>query len=265
MSRETTWDPTQYLRYGDERSRPFFDLVDRLQALRPEQVVDLGCGPGQLTATLADRWPTAQILGVDNSPQMIEAAAEHRSSRVRFEAGDVRTWTPPEPVDVIVSNAMLQWVDGHDELLAPLVGQLAAGGWLAFQVPGNFSSPSHRSFAELVRSPRWRDRIDPAVLDRPRSFEPEHYLAILLGLGCRAEVWETTYLHVLPGDDPVLQWLRGTGLRPVLAALAPDDVAPFEAELAAMLRDAYPPGPHGTVFPFRRIFAVAQAPGDGSR
>jgi trans-aconitate 2-methyltransferase len=255
------WDPAQYLRFGDERSRPFFDLVARVPAAQPALVVDLGCGPGQLTATLADRWPGARVVGVDSSAEMIAAAAAHASEQVSFELGDLATWVPPEAADVVVSNATLQWVPAHDELLAVLVGMVRPGGWLAFQVPGNFGSPSHVAFAEQVRSPRWRDRIDPAVLDRPSSFEPGHYLDVLVDAGCEADVWETTYLHQLSGPDPVFNWVKGTALRPVLAGLAPADVAPFEAELAERLRARYPPGRHGTTFPFRRIFAVARRPG----
>jgi trans-aconitate 2-methyltransferase len=259
------WDPAQYLRFGDERSRPFFDLVGRVPAVDPRSVVDLGCGPGQLTATLADRWPTARVLGVDSSPEMIEQAADHADDRVGFALGDLTGWAPVEPVDVVVSNATLQWVDGHDALLPALARMVRPGGWLAFQVPGNFGSPSHVAIAEQVRSPRWRDRIDQAVLDRPRSFEPAHYLEVLLDAGLEADVWETTYLHRLTGPDPVFNWVKGTALRPVLAALGPDDVAAFEAELAERLRGAYPAGRHGTTFPFRRIFAVAQVPMEPER
>jgi trans-aconitate 2-methyltransferase len=253
-----TWNPQLYLRFGDERSQPFFDLVHRIPAIGPvRSVVDLGCGPGQLTATLAARFPEAAVVGVDSSAEMITAAAEHRSERVRFVQGDAINHQPDQPVDVVVSNATLQWIDGHLERLGHWLGLVRPGGVLAFQVPGNFGSPSHVTFAELVRSPQWCRRIDPAVLDRPRTEEPARYLERLLALGATAQVWETTYLHVLHGTDPVLQWIRATALRPVLAALAPSDAAEFEAELALRLRAAYPPGPHGTLFPFRRIFAVA--------
>lgn len=267
------WDPGQYLRFGDERSQPFFDLVARVPAPEDEVglVVDLGCGPGQLTATLASRFAAATVIGVDSSPEMIAAASSApapAAGRLRFELGDAVSWQPPAPVDVLVSNACLQWVDGHLELLEHWLSLLRPGGWFAFQVPGNFSSPSHRCFADQVRSPRWRPRIDPAVLERPRSAEPQDYLGRLLALGAEPQVWETTYLHVLTGDNPVLEWIRATALRPVLAALAERDGAErdgaerdeFEEELAQRLRLAYPPQPFGTVLPFRRIFAVARRP-----
>lgn len=262
-----TWDPQQYLRFGDERSQPFSDLVARIPPLPApaRRVVDLGCGPGHLTATLAATFPGAEVLGVDSSPEMVAAAAPHAGPQVRFVEGDAATWVPAagEAPDVIVSNATLQWIDGHVELLDRWLSLLRPGGVFAFQVPGNFTSPSHRSFAEQVTSPAWRDRVDAAVLDRPRSAEPVAYLERLLDLGAVAQVWETTYLHVLSGPDPVLEWVRGTALRPVLAALSAADRPAFEAELAERLRRAYPPDAHGTVFPFRRIFAVAIAPGAG--
>ncbi|MGH3448466.1 MAG: methyltransferase domain-containing protein, partial [Nocardioidaceae bacterium] len=128
-----TWSPTTYLQFGDERGRPFFDLTARVLADAPRRVVDLGCGPGQLTATLAHRWPTAQVEGLDSSPEMIAAAQEHASDRVHFAVADVAEWHPREPPDVIVSNALLQWVPEHRELLPHLVEMLAPGGWLAVQ------------------------------------------------------------------------------------------------------------------------------------
>lgn len=271
------WDPAQYLRFDDQRSRPFAELLAHVRPDDPGTaglVVDLGCGPGQLTSGLLDRFPAATVVGVDSSPEMIaEALAANRrridptvhrtsfdESRLRFELGDAVDWVPDRPVDVLVSNATLQWIPGHDDLLARWVSLLAPGGWFAFQVPGNFDLPSHRAIAELVRSAAWRDRIPGTAIDRAGSFTPAHYLERLMACGCDADVWETTYLHVLSGPDPVLEWLRGTALRPVLATLGENDRPDFEAELAVRLRLSYPPSAVGTVFPFRRIFAVAQAP-----
>lgn len=255
------WDPQLYLRFDDERSRPFFDLVARLPELPARRVADLGCGPGQLTATLAQRFPEAEIVGVDASPEMVNAArAGTKAGAVRFELGDATTWQPEAPLDVLVSNAALHWIEDHVERLGQWLGLIRPGGVFAFQVPANFAAPSHRSFAEQIASPQWRDRIDPRVADRPRSFEPVAYLEALLAFGASVEVWETTYYHLLQGPDPVLTWIRATALGPVLAALAPDDVAPFEAELGERLRAAYPEGLHGTVFPFRRVFAIATRP-----
>ena len=261
VGRTPRWDPAQYLRFGDERARPFTDLVARVDVTDVRRVVDLGCGPGTLTAGLCDRWPEADVVGVDTSPEMIAAAQPLGHGRLRFVEGDLRTWRPDAPVDVVVSNATLQWVPDHDLLLGDLVRLLRPGGELAFQVPGNFDAPSHRCIEETVTSARWRDLVDPAVLDRPRSHDADHYLRLLVGAGCSVDAWETTYLHVLHGERPVLEWVRGTALRPVLAAL--DDAAQdaFCDDLAARLATAYPARDGRTVLPFRRIFVVARSAG----
>ncbi len=250
------WDPDTYLAYADERSRPFYDLTARIDVDNPRIVVDLGCGPGQLTATLADRWPHARILGIDSSSQMIEAASPHADDRVGFELGNAATWAPAEPVDVLVSNATLQWVPGHRDLVARWLESLVAGGWLAFQVPGNFEEPSHRLLAELAADPRFAAAT--AQVERPSAEDASTYLADLCALGCQVDAWETTYHHVLTGEDPVLRWISGTGARPVLQALSDEQRLVFEREYASLLREAYPSQPYGTVLPFRRVFVVAR-------
>lgn len=244
------WDPQVYGRYADERGRPFVDLLDRVGAEKPRRVVDLGCGPGTLTALLAQRWPDAQVEGLDSSAEMIAAAQP--AERLTFRVQDVSSWTVPADADVVISNATLQWVPTHRELLASWAGALPPDGWLAFQVPGNFGAPSHALMRSLAAT--WG--VADVLRHEDAVATPAEYADLLLGAGLRVDVWETTYLHVLAGDDPVLQWVRGTGLRPVLAALSPSDADEFSAEYARLLREAYPPGEHGTVFPFRRIFAV---------
>lgn len=252
-----TWDPERYLAYADERGRPFVELVARIGATDPRRVVDLGCGPGNLTALLKERWPRADVAGVDSSPEMVAAAAD--VAGVGFSVDDVRTWEPAEPVDVVVSNATLQWVPGHLDLLPRLVGHVRPGGWLAFQVPGNFDEPSHTIRRDLAAEEPYVAHT--AGVATPDAFGAATYLELLAGLGCAVDAWETTYLHVLTGDDPVFTWVSGTGARPTLQAL-PDELRPaFEAEFRRRLREAYPPGPAGVVLPFRRVFVVAQVPG----
>jgi trans-aconitate 2-methyltransferase len=250
-----TWDPATYLEYADERGRPFVDLLARVPAQRPTSVVDLGCGPGQLTRLLGHRWPEADVVGVDSSSQMIAAATAE--GRLRFVVGDLRTWKPPRPVDVLVSNATLQWVPGHLELLPTLLEQVAPGGWFAFQVPGNFGEPSHTLRQELAADPRFAPHLTGVAT--PAAHDPEDYLLRLLRLGCGVDAWETTYLHVLTGPDPVYRWVVGTGARPTLQALPDDLRAVFEAEFRGALRAAYPADEQGrVVLPFRRVFVVAQ-------
>jgi trans-aconitate 2-methyltransferase len=256
------WDPEQYLRYADERARPFAELAARIRTDAPRVVVDLGCGPGGLTASLADRWPDALVIGVDSSAEMIAEAADRAvPGRLEFRCADVRDYTPDGPVDVVLSNALFQWVPRHIELLPRLASWLAPAGTVALQVPSNFDEPSHTIVRDLRRSPTWRARLDDDA-DRGAAVEtPEVYLAALAGAGLEADVWATTYLHVLTGPDPVLEWIKGTALRPVLTALADDPaaIAAFLDECGSALRAAYPELAFGTVFPFRRNFADGRA------
>lgn len=250
------WDPQQYLAFGDHRSRPFFELLARVPAVAPRAVVDLGCGPGNLTAMLADLWPGARVEALDSSPEMVAAA---RDRGLAADVADVTGWCPPPDADVVVSSAVLQWVPDHDALLCRWVRDLPEGAWLAFQVPGNFAEPSHALVRALVASPRWRDRLPGVGLRDERAVSsPEGYATLLAEQGCAVDAWETTYLQRLTGDDPVLEWISGTALRPVSAALGEPEWAEFRAELAPMLREAYPRrADGGTWFPFRRIFVVA--------
>jgi len=253
------WDPQQYGRYGDERARPFLDLTARIGAAAPRRVVDLGCGPATMTALLAARWPSAVVEGVDSSPEMVARAASVQG--IRVEQGDVRTWRPEGPVDVLFSNATYQWVPGHLDLLPDLVGQVAPGGWFAFQVPGNHDEPSHVLLRDLAADPRFAKHTEGVA--RPHSHDPAVYADALRDLGLEVDAWETTYLHLLTGEDPVFTWISGTGARPTLQALPDDLRAVFVEEYKALLRDAYPPGPHGTTLPFRRIFVSATRHLDG--
>jgi len=262
------WDPSQYLRHAGHRARPFADLLARIPDLpgTPPRIADLGCGPGNVTTVLAERWPTAHITGYDNSPEMLTRAAPQAGptpggGRLDFAEADAADWAPAEPYDLIISNALLQWVPGHTGRFPDWVAGVKPGGTFAFQVPGNFDAPSHRLMRELAHSPRWRDRLAHTLGHDDAVRTPEGYLTAIAEQYNAADAWETTYLHLLEGADPVLDWVKGTGLRPVLTELGPD-AEEFVSEYAALLRAAYPAGPHGTVFPFRRIFAVARKGGD---
>ncbi|HEX4215063.1 MAG TPA: methyltransferase domain-containing protein [Candidatus Dormibacteraeota bacterium] len=261
MSREKAawaWDPATYLRFGSERERPYFELVARIGADEAADVVDLGCGPGGLTATLLRRWPSARIEGIDSSPEMIEAAAPHAvPGSLRFRVGDVRSWSPDRPVDVIVSNAALQWVGGGLDLLDRLVAALAPGGWLAYQVPYSIPSPAHSVLRELCHTALWRDRLSDALWP-PHPLASPQSLPRLHALGCTVDAWETTYLHVLQGDDAVVGWMRGTTLRPLLARLSGPEQERFLDEYRQGLAPHFPVTSAGTVLPFRRVFTVAR-------
>jgi len=255
----TRWNPSVYDLYERERSLPFFDLVSRIDIAEPRRVVDLGCGPGSLTASLARRWPNAEVVGIDSSSEMLEnaRAMSDAPANLRFEQLDIAEWMPSDTDDVVVTNAALQWVPSHRELLPVWLGALRTDAWFAMQVPGNFGADSHRILRETAASQPWRERLNGVLRHEDAVGEPADYLATFLDAGYRTDVWETTYLQLLQGDDPVLEWMRGTALRPVLTVLD-DDGAEFEAALAPRLRDAYPPTAAGTVFPFRRIFAVGR-------
>ena len=254
-----TWDPDRYLTYADERGRPYVELLARIEAVQPRRVIDLGCGPGNLTALLGRRWTGADVVGIDSSAEMIEAATRSHDGAATFEVGDLRNWRAPEGgVDVVVSNATLQWLPDHLELLPQLVSQVRAGGWFAFQVPGNFEEPSHIIRNELAGEAAYAEHTGGVAV--PDSHDPATYLEALVALGCTVDAWETTYLHVLTGDDPVFAWVSGTGARPTLQALPAGLREDFEAEFRTRLRAAYPRHRNGVVLPFRRIFVVARVP-----
>lgn len=261
-SGETTrWDPAQYQRFERERAQPFHDLVARIPGGPVRHAADLGCGTGELTRSLLAHWPGADVVGIDSSETMLERARSHAASilppaRLRFVHADLRTWEPPAPLDRIVSNAALQWVADHDALLARLVGFLAPGGVLAVQMPHHDESPTQEILRALWREARFASQLGDAPRDR-RVAESSWYSERLLDLGCDVDVWETVYLHRMENAAGIVEWVKGTALRPVLSRL---DAAASEAFLAAYterVRDAYPSGPHGTWFPFRRLFFVA--------
>lgn len=247
-----TWDADQYLRFDDARTRPASDLLARIELGRPESVVDVGCGPGNSTELLRDRWPAARVIGLDSSPDMIDRARE-RVDGSTFVESDLWAWEPAAPVDVVFSNAVLHWLDDHREVFDRLMGWLAPGGTLAVQMPANYDQPSHVIMRQMAG-----DRGLGEVLRHPVG-TPEDYYRRLAGPGRRLDIWTTEYLHVLTGADPVVEWVRGTGLRPVLDRLDDEEGAEFLARYTAAVGRAYPPETDGTtLLPFRRLFIIVR-------
>jgi len=260
----TPWDPDQYARFEDSRLRPGLELRDRVGHPGPRAVSDLGCGPGALTLALAVRWPRARITGVDHSPEMLARARAATAElppgvTLAFETGDVATWAPPRPQDVIFSNACLHWVRDHPVLLPRLMGHLAPGGVLAFQVPLSHAEPSHAAMGEVLDREGLGGEDLRRSLARAWVLSPAEYLALLTPHARQVDVWETCYHQVLEGEDPVLEWVRGTGLRPVLDALEGEERERFLAGYREALRTAFPRRSDGTmVYPFPRLFVVAR-------
>ena len=251
-----SWDPTTYLAFANERTRPAAELLARISSERPQRVADLGCGPGNSTALLVSRWPDATIEGVDPSQTMLEQARAS-SVRARWVNADVADWAPEYPCDIIFSNATFQWLEHHEVLLPRLMNKLAKTGVFAFQVPRNFDAPSHVLMRETAQQGPWADTL--SRIRRMGVLSPEQYYDLLSPLASRLDIWETEYLHVLEGEDPVFRWVSGTGLRPYADALAGERREAFLASYRAKLREAYPRRTNGTtVFPFRRLFVVAQ-------
>lgn len=251
------WNPDVYLTFADHRGRPFFDLVSRIAAQQPRRVADLGCGPGNLTETLSGRWPDAVVQGWDSSPEMV-AAATGRGLDVRL--GGIADWVPATDTDVVISNAALQWLPEHRDLVVRWAGQLAAGSWIAFQVPGNFDAPSHAAVREVARREPFVDALrDMPWRDADVVGTPVEYAGLLADAGCAVDVWETSYVHELQGATPVLDWITGTALTQVKERLTEQAWQQYREAIIPVLASGYPARADGrTFFPFRRIFVVAQ-------
>ncbi|MBV9569714.1 MAG: trans-aconitate 2-methyltransferase [Alphaproteobacteria bacterium] len=250
-----SWDPDIYMKFASERTRPAMELLARVPLSAPARVIDLGCGPGNSMALLAARWPRAKIEGLESSPEML-AKARMSGVRANWVEGDVESWSPKARYDVIFSNATLHWIPTQHILLPRLMGFVADGGALAFQMPRNFDAPSHVLMREVAGNGPWSIKLVGAR--QVNVLSPDVYFDILAPLAVSVDIWETTYLHVLDGDDPVLTWVSGTGLRPFVQPLGADEREDFIAQYRARLRDAYPRRADGkTLFPFRRLFVVA--------
>lgn len=257
----TEWSPETYLTFAAPRLRPAADLLARVSLSAPETIIDLGCGTGTATALLASRWPGAAITGLDASDAMIARAKAEGPSGVEWRQGDIAAWAVDDDapaVDLIFSNAALHWLDDHDSLLPALLKRLRPGGVLAVQVPANHTEPSHTTLFDLARDPRWAGRLLPLCRLAPVA-APEVYHRLLAPLVSALDLWQTTYLHVLEGVDPVARWTDSTIVRPLTGALSHAEAMELRAAYAAALRAAYPPGDDGrTLFPFRRLFLVAR-------
>ncbi len=252
-----SWDPEQYLRYAGHRIRPAIELLQRVDVDRAARIVDLGCGTGNTTALLAERWPNAAVTGVDNSPEML-ATARSEHPGWRWVEADIATWEPDEPLDVVYSNAALHWVADHRTLLPRLLQMLRPSGMLAVQMPRNFDQPTHTLVAETVSDGPWRDVLTPLLRDWPVLTVGEYH-RVLAASATEVDVWSTTYVQTLTGPNPVAEWTKGSVLRPLLGALDADEGAAFVAAYGRRIEAAYPPEADGTtLLPFTRVFLVAR-------
>jgi trans-aconitate 2-methyltransferase len=252
----TIWEPQTYLRYADIRFRAGLDLLARIPKSEYSSIYDLGCGTGHLTNILADTFPNSKVIGIDSSPEML-AEARREFPTLAWQQADIRSWRPPTPPDLIYTNAALQWVPDHETLLPALLNNLRPGGVLAMQVPRHFESPSHLGLKDLVMQSEWRAKLEPLLLAPIPP--PETYWRWLSPHARSLDLWETVYLQVLDGKDPVVNFMRGTALRPFLSALPEPDATKFIHSFAERMAVAYPAQPSGqTLFPFRRLFLVAQ-------
>ena len=252
------WDAGEYLKYSDERSRPFADLMAQVHRAEARLIADLGCGTGHLTRSLCERWPSARVVGVDNSPEMLaQTVPQVIPGRLRFVQENLTGWSPGELVDLIVSNAALQWVSDHDAVVPRLVAMLAPGGTLAVQMPNRFQTPSQAAIEETVTDHRWSSSLTGVGLHRESVMPIAWYVHRLHDLGFSVNAWETTYIHVLTGENPVLRWLQGTALRPLLERVGPDHEGKFLRALGNRLATAYPARGAVTLFPMPRLFFVA--------
>ena len=253
------WNADEYLKFSSDRARPFADLLAQVSRDSVESIVDLGCGTGHLTRSMAERWPKALVIGVDRSAEMLTKAEPLAiPGRLEFVQEEIADWSARQPVDLIVSNAALHWVDDHESLLTRLSRMLSRHGALAVQMPNRFQGPMQAAIDSLVADSRWAPQLRGVGLHRESVRPILWYVRLLHGLGLAVNAWETTYVHVLTGENPVLEWIKGTGLRPILAALDAANSAQFLAELGLRVKSIYPPTGDVTFFSMPRLFFVAR-------
>lgn len=252
------WDPAQYLKFAGPRLRPALDLLQRIDFETPQLIYDLGAGAGNVTRLIAARWPQARIVGVDSSAEMLAKAAAESPS-IEWRQANLGEWRPDQPPDIIYSNAALHWLDDHDRLFATIFSTLAPGGVLAVQMPRNFGAKSHTTITDTAMDGPWRATLEPLLRPSPVR-DPEFYYDLLARRAASLDMWETEYLQVLEGDNPVKEWTKGTWLSPLLDALEEPLRSQFEAEYGKRVAAFYPKREDGkTLFPFRRMFIIATA------
>ena len=255
--KKVTWNPDQYLKFEEQRLRPAMDLLARVELESPRIICDLGCGTGNTSQLLSNRWPEAQIIGIDSSPEMLEKARKSYP-HLEFIEADLESWKPQQEVDLFFSNASLHWLDNHKSLFPRLLQLLTKGSWFAAQMPRNFESPSHTSITESAESGPWAERLRPILRSKPVS-EPDFYYELLNPHTEHLDLWETLYQHVLEGENPVVEWTRGTALRPLLKLLKEEEQKEFIQDYSRRILEHFLPRKDGkTLFPFRRLFLVAK-------
>jgi trans-aconitate 2-methyltransferase len=252
-----SWSAAQYMKFEDERTRPVHDLVHRIPDGAVSRAADIGCGPGNSTEVLRERFPHAHIVGVDSSSDMIEAARK-RLPGIAFEVADIWQWEPAQPLDVILANAVLQWIPGHETLMPALLARLNPGGALAVQTPDNLDEPSHRLMREIAGAGPWAAKLKDAAKARAARHGSEWYFRLLRQHASHVDIWRTTYHHPLAGAHAVVEWVKGTGLRPFVDPLDESEREAYLARYEAAIAEAYPAEVDGTVLlPFPRLFFVA--------
>jgi trans-aconitate 2-methyltransferase len=252
-----TWDANLYLQFANERSQPAIDLIARIKLPNPKRIIDLGCGPGNSTALLRQRWPEADITGLDNSPEMIAAASKAYPGE-KWVLADIAPWTADVAYDLVFSNAALQWLPEHAALFPQLIAQVAPAGALAVQIPAHYESPFHRILLEVANAEKWRQRM-PAARRALTKEAASVYYNLLQPLASHLELWETEYCHILEGPQDIVAWFRGTGMRPFLEALdSAQEKQEFERMVLEGCTRAYPRQKDSRIlFPFRRLFILA--------
>ena len=251
-----TWSAAQYVKFEEERTRPVWDLIARVPNAEPRRAADLGCGPGNSTEVLRARYPDAEIVGVDSSADMI-AAARKRLPDIAFELADIEGW-PSAGFDVILANAVIQWIPDHEALLPALIGKLSPGGSLAVQIPDNLDEPSQRLMLEVAADGPWAGKLAHAAQARAAIRGADWYFRLLKRHAARVDIWRTTYFHPLAGARAIVEWFKSTGLRPFVDPLEAGEREAYLARYEAAIAAAYPAEDDGTVLlPFPRLFFVA--------